>query len=98
MTLSSAYIELFIRGKSPGGCPRGGGMSGYPCNIRINLYYTMIHPYLAYCNFVWASNYQARPKRLIVPQNRAIRVIIGCFNVQGRNMGECTETVKIRGK
>src|SRR6218665_2752406 len=28
-----------------------------PSNIRINLYYTMIHPYLAYCNLVWASNY-----------------------------------------
>src|SRR6218665_1168434 len=28
MTLSSAYTELFIRGKSPGECP-GGGMSGY---------------------------------------------------------------------
>ena len=28
MTLSSAYIELYIRGESPGGkCP--GGMSGY---------------------------------------------------------------------
>src|SRR6218665_58068 len=23
-----------------------------PSNIRINLYYTMIHPYLAYCNLV----------------------------------------------
>jgi len=44
----------------------------------------MIHPYLAYCNLVWASklrpNYQARLKRLTVLQNRAIRVIIGCFN------------------
>ena len=52
-----------------------------PSSIRINLYYTMIHPYLAYCNLVWPSNYQARLKRLIVLQNRAIRVIIGCFNV-----------------
>ena len=50
-------------------------------NIRINLYYTMIHPYLPYCNLVWASNYQARLKRLIVLQNRAIIVIVGCFNV-----------------
>src|SRR6218665_2381024 len=52
-----------------------------PSNIRINLCYTMIHPYLAYCNLVWASNYQAYLKRLIVLQNRVIRVIIGCFNV-----------------
>src|SRR6218665_2037014 len=54
-----------------------------PSNIRINLYYTLIHPSLAYCNLVWASNYQVRLKRLIVLQNRAItrRVIIGCFNV-----------------
>ena len=41
----------------------------------------MIHPYLAYCNLVWASKYQARLKRLVVLQNRTIRVIIGCFKV-----------------
>src|SRR6218665_2615522 len=52
-----------------------------PSNIRINLYYTMIYPYLAYCNLVGASNYQVHLKGLIVLQNRAIRVIIGCFNV-----------------
>src|SRR6218665_176218 len=50
-------------------------------NIRINLYYSMIHPFLAYCNLVWASNYQVRLKQLIVHQNLAIRVNIGCFNV-----------------
>src|SRR6218665_2111759 len=41
----------------------------------------MFQPYLV-CE--WASNYyQARIKRLIVLQNRAIRIrpIIGCFNV-----------------
>src|SRR6218665_2595412 len=52
-----------------------------PSSIRINLYYTMIHPYLAYCNLVWASNYQTRLKRLTVLQNRTSRVFIGCFNV-----------------
>ena len=41
----------------------------------------MIHPYLAYCNVVWVSNYQARLKWLTVLQNRAIMVIIGCFHV-----------------
>lgn len=48
---------------------------------RANLYYTTIHSHLAYCNLVWASNYQVRLKRLVVHQNRAIRVITGCFNV-----------------
>ena len=48
-----------------------------PLNIRKNLYYTMIYPYLNYCNIIWASNYPSRLKRLTILQNRAVRFIIG---------------------
>lgn len=46
-----------------------------PINILTNLYYSLIHPYLAYCNIVWASNYTSRLTRLIILQKRAVRVI-----------------------
>lgn len=29
-----------------------------PSQTRITLYYTLIHPYITYCNIVWASGYQ----------------------------------------
>ena len=41
MTLSSAYIELFIRGEMSGGNVRRGEMSGYHINIP-----TYIHTYI----------------------------------------------------
>jgi len=61
MTLSSAYIELFIRGESSGGNVRGGGMSGYriqalihvsylctcvPTCICAHVHYTCVHFYM----------------------------------------------------
>ena len=46
-----------------------------PANILTNLYYTLVYPYLAYCNFVWASNYSSSLTRLIILQKRAIRLI-----------------------
>ena len=48
-----------------------------PTHIRLYLYYSLIHPYLSYCNMVWASNYISRLKRLIVIQKKAIRIISG---------------------
>jgi len=46
-----------------------------PVSILINLYHTLIHSYLAYCNVCWASTYQASLDRLIKLQKKAIRVI-----------------------
>jgi len=46
-----------------------------PNNVLLNLYYSLIYPYLAYCNIVWASNYNYRLQKLIILQKRAIRVI-----------------------
>ena len=48
-----------------------------PTSVRINIYYSLIHPFLSYCNVVWASNYTNRLKRLIILQKKAIRIIAG---------------------
>src|SRR6218665_3428455 len=46
-----------------------------PQTIRIKLYYSLIFPYLTYCNVVWASNYESRLSRLVILQKRAILVV-----------------------
>jgi len=48
-----------------------------PTRIRLNLYYSLVHPFLSYCNMVWAFNYDTRLKRLILLQKRAVRIIAG---------------------
>ena len=48
-----------------------------PTQLRLNLYYSLIHPYLSYCNMIWASNYPTRLVRLTVLQKRAVRIISG---------------------
>src|SRR6218665_154400 len=40
-----------------------------PAHILINLYYSLVYPYIAYCIviiMVWASNYKTRLPRLII--------------------------------
>lgn len=39
------------------------------------LYYSMIHPYLEYCNVVWASTYPSNLHRIILLQKRVIRIL-----------------------
>ena len=41
----------------------------------IQLYYAIAHPYLSYCNLVWACNYETNLSRLNILQNKIIRVI-----------------------
>jgi hypothetical protein len=49
-----------------------------PSRIRlIGLCYSIFHPYLSYCNIVWASNYSSRLTRLTLLQNRAAKIIMG---------------------
>ena len=48
-----------------------------PKSVLFNLYYTLIFPYLSYCNISWGSNYLSRLNPLIILQNRAIRLICG---------------------
>jgi len=46
-----------------------------PINILRNLYFTLIYPYLAFGNIVWASNYKSRTGSLLLLQKRVIRVL-----------------------
>ena len=46
--------------------------------VALMLYYSLIYPYLSYCNIVWASNYTSRLKSLHISQKRSIRIL---FNI-----------------
>ena len=46
-----------------------------PKLILTNLYHTLIHPYLYYCNITWAHTYQIHTNPLIVYQKRAVRIL-----------------------
>ena len=48
-----------------------------PTNTRLTLYYSLIYPYIAYCNMIWASNYTHRLQRIILLQKRILRIIAG---------------------
>ena len=39
-------------------------------NTLRNVYYTMIYPYLTYCNIVWGNNYCTRLKSLLKVQKK----------------------------
>ena len=40
----------------------------YRSELDLAYYYSLIHPYLSYCNVVWASNYDSRLVRLTLLQ------------------------------
>ena len=46
----------------------------FDISLRI-LYYSIIYPYLEYCNFVWASTYSSNLCRIVLLQKRAIRIL-----------------------
>ena len=46
-----------------------------PPQTRTALYYTLIHPYITYCNIVWASAYKSNLSKLLILQKRAIRFV-----------------------
>ena len=46
-----------------------------PSHIRSTLYYTLIYPYLSYCNIVWACAYKSNLTKLHTLQKRAVRFI-----------------------
>ena len=46
-----------------------------PSNSLLSLYYTLIYPYLTYCNLVWASTYVSNLQRIYLLQKRAVRSI-----------------------
>lgn len=46
-----------------------------PPHVRLTLYYTLIYPYLTYCNIIWASTYKSNLQRLTILQKRVIRYV-----------------------
>src|SRR6218665_3639875 len=46
-----------------------------PFHVLLNLYYTLIFPYLSYCNIVWGSNYPFYLLHLVILQKRIIRIV-----------------------
>ena len=41
------------------------------------MYYSLIYPYLHYCNIIWSGTYQTHTKPLFILRKRAIRIISG---------------------
>lgn len=42
--------------------------------ILMNLYYTMIYPFISYCNIVWASTYKTNLNNLLLMQKQFRRL------------------------
>ena len=49
------------------------------------LYYSFVYPYFTYCNHIWGSTYKSNLRRLIVLQNKVLRIIL---HVKPRNSAE----------
>lgn len=43
-------------------------------NCLLTLYYSLIYPYLSYCNIVWASTFPSTLHRILVLQKRFVRI------------------------
>ena len=39
------------------------------------LYYTLVYPYIRYCNVIWANNYPTRLSKIVILQKRAVSAI-----------------------
>src|SRR6218665_1384051 len=46
-----------------------------PITTLASLYYTLIFPYLSYCNIVWGASYKSHLHNLFIIQKRVIRMI-----------------------
>ena len=44
-------------------------------STKLSLYYTLIYPYLIYCNTIWSSTYVSNLKRLQILQKRIVRLL-----------------------
>ncbi len=42
---------------------------------KLSLYYSLVYPYLTYCNIVWSSNYKTNLKRIYSLQKRIVRAL-----------------------
>ena len=43
--------------------------------VSLNLYYSMIYPFISYCNIAWASTHQTKLQPIFKLQKRAMRII-----------------------
>ena len=43
----------------------------------LSLYYTLVYPYLNYCNIAWCSTYPSNLNRILYLQKRIVRIICG---------------------
>ena len=46
-----------------------------PDGVLINLYYSLIYPYLSYCNIAWGGTFPAHLHPLVLLQKNTIRII-----------------------
>ena len=46
-----------------------------PQKSLLTLYYSLIYPYLIYCNMIWASTYLTNLRHIVTLQKRVIRII-----------------------
>jgi hypothetical protein len=44
-------------------------------STKLSLYYTLIYPYLNYCNIVWSSTYVTNLQRILILQKRIVRLL-----------------------
>ena len=45
------------------------------CKTKLMLYYTLIYPYITYCNSTWSSTYVSNLNRIYFLQKRAVRAV-----------------------
>ena len=44
-------------------------------STKLSLYYSLIYPYLNYCNIVWSTTYVTNLRRILILQKRIVRVL-----------------------
>jgi hypothetical protein len=58
-------------------------------NTKLMLYYTIIYPYLTYCNIAWGFTYPTNLNRLFLMQKRAVRAITNaCYRAYTRHAAD----------
>ena len=70
--ISDSNLET-LRNGSKSGLSQIIRESRQPC--KLSLYYTLIYPYLSYCNIVWSSTYNTHLNRIFIVQKSAIHAL-----------------------
>ena len=56
-----------------------------PAVVLRSIYFSLIYPYLIYCNLCWGNSYQSHLQPLIILQKKAIRLISGADRLAHTN-------------